>query len=247
MSVFAAAFCHFLLALAFLTRLAPARQADMQAMRAALAYYPLAGLGLGLFCTLPFALGLFASHALVQAWAYVFLSAWLTRALHLDGLADLLDALGSAKHGEAFFAVLKDSRLGAFGAVGISLTLLGYAALISAHCAHESYAPLIFAPIFGRCLPVLFARMAPPHEHASLGLLFSGLPHSAKLYIGPVLTLLGGLWLLGPIVLLLTLALSACALLYLRRVAMREGGYNGDYLGCAIIAGELAVFLAALP
>ncbi|MDL2207576.1 adenosylcobinamide-GDP ribazoletransferase, partial [Desulfovibrio sp. OttesenSCG-928-M16] len=230
------------MALAFLTRLAPARLASSRALCASVPFFPLVGAVLGLVLVLPFYLGLLQGQALVQAWLYVLFSAWLTRALHLDGLADVLDALGSGRQGEEFFAILKDSRLGAFGAVGLALTIAGQVALAAACFERQDLAPLFFAPLFGRCLPLILAKCAPPHPGASLGLLLATQRNGA-LFCGQALALAAGLWLLGPAALGLCLLLGALAVLFLRRVALAQGGYNGDYLGCAIIAGEMAVLL----
>lgn len=235
----------FLLALGFLTRLAPARRADESLLRESVALYPLAGALLGLLLVLPFALGFFAGRPAVQAWFYVLLSAWCTRALHLDALADLLDALGSGKEGEAFFAVLKDSRLGAFGAAGLVLYLMGQAALAHELFARGDLAALFFAPVFGRCLPLPLSKSAPPHPKASLGRIFAGIRLSPRFLAAPLAVLVTGLWLPGAKVLLPAILIAGAALAFLAKTARKQGGYNGDFLGCAIVAGEMALLAAA--
>ncbi|MDL2317362.1 adenosylcobinamide-GDP ribazoletransferase, partial [Desulfovibrio sp. OttesenSCG-928-A18] len=92
----------FALALAFLTRLGPSRIADRAALGRSVLYYPPVGALLGMLLVLPFLADAFPTMPLVRAWCYTLLGVWLTRALHLDGLADLADALGSGRQGEDF-------------------------------------------------------------------------------------------------------------------------------------------------
>lgn len=236
----------FLLALSFLTRLAPPRQAGNDRMAAAVLYYPLAGLCIGLLCALPACAGLWSAHPLVQGWLYVLLSAWITRALHLDGLADVLDAVGSGRTGEAFRSVLKDSRLGAFGAAGLGLVLCGQAFLAASTLETGLVAPLIFAPLYGRCLPIVLASIASPYANTGLGVLLEAAPRARCLTFACAAALAGGLVCLGPGGLALTVLLTLPVLVFLVRLAKREGGYNGDFFGFAIVAGELAALLSAL-
>ena len=236
----------FLLALGFLSRLAPPRQADNARMAASVFYYPLAGLCIGLLCALPAWAGLWSGRPLVQAWLYVLLSAWLTRALHLDGLADVLDAVGSGKRGEAFRAVLKDSRVGAFGVAGITLALCGQAFLAASALEAGLVAPLVFAPLYGRCLPIVIASLSSPYAGAGLGVLLAAASRARCLSFACAAALIGGLVCLGPGAFALTLLFTLPPLLFLIRLAREEGGYNGDFLGFAIVGGELAALLACL-
>lgn len=57
--------------------------------------------------------------------------AWLTRGMHLDGLADVADGLGSGKPAEAALAVMKRSDIGPFGVVTLLLTVLLQVAALS--------------------------------------------------------------------------------------------------------------------
>ena len=234
----------FLLALGFLTRLGPAMPATNREMALACAYYPAAGAVLGTVLILPPALGLFAGQPWVQAWLYVLLSAWLTRALHLDGLADLLDALGSGKSGDAFQAVLKDSRMGAFGCAGLILALAGQVTLAAACLQHGRLAPLLCAPVFGRCLPILLAAVAPPNPKASLGALLAAAPKAPALFIA-VAGLGASLFRLAPTGAFVAISLAILCLWKLRQIALAQNGYNGDFCGAAVVIGETAFLLTA--
>jgi adenosylcobinamide-GDP ribazoletransferase len=238
----------FCLSLGFLTRLCPAMQAADREMGLACLYFPAVGAALGAACAAPLAIcalfGLFAGHTLAQGWIYVLFSAWLTRCLHLDGLADLLDALGSGKQGEAFQAVLKDSRVGVFGCAGLVLALGGQAALAAACLDRGDLAPLVCAPIFGRCLPILLSLVTRPHPRAGLGALPALAPRAPAFFSAA-----GGLAAVAVCLplraALPAFALAGLCLVLLRRAAAARGGVNGDFFGCAVVAGESAVFLAA--
>jgi adenosylcobinamide-GDP ribazoletransferase len=236
-------FRPFLLALGFLTRLAPAGMASSEELSASCRWYPLAGAVLGaalLLCLLPILA--WADSPAAAAWIYVLASVWLTRGLHLDGLADLADALGSGKTGPAFREVLKDSRLGAFGCLALVLALGGQMVMAGTCLAGDRLAPLFFAPVFARCLPLFLAGLAPVWPGSRLGAILAASRGGRP----PALAcLLPGPFCLGLIPFLLALAASCALLAFLVRVARREGGYNGDFAGALIIGGECAALAAA--
>jgi adenosylcobinamide-GDP ribazoletransferase len=89
------------------------------------------------------------------------LTVFLTRGLHLDGLADTVDGLGGGGTPEARLAIMKDSRLGAFGAVSLVLMLLlkysFFLVLLDRGLARD----LVLFPIISRWGIVLLAGLAP--------------------------------------------------------------------------------------
>ncbi|MEV4008814.1 adenosylcobinamide-GDP ribazoletransferase [Actinomadura sp. NPDC049753] len=107
---------------------------DRDAARSAMLLAPVAGLIPGGAAALVLLAGgpLGLSHLLAAALA-VAASAAVTRALHLDGLADLADGLGSGRPAAEALAIMKRSDIGPFGVVTLLLTLLvQVAALASA-------------------------------------------------------------------------------------------------------------------
>jgi adenosylcobinamide-GDP ribazoletransferase len=94
------------------------------------AHAPLVGalLGAALGCLHFFLLPL---GALASATLVLGVSMLLTGALHEDGLADTSDALGGGHDPAKVFAILKDSRVGAFGAAAIAISVLARAALLA--------------------------------------------------------------------------------------------------------------------
>lgn len=62
----------------------------------------------------------------ISAFLLVFLYIWLTGGLHIDGFIDTLDGILSNRNRERSLEIMKDSRIGAFGAIGLILLILGY-------------------------------------------------------------------------------------------------------------------------
>jgi adenosylcobinamide-GDP ribazoletransferase len=122
------------LALTVLTVL-PVRagRVDRAAAAVAMAVAPVVGAVLGLVLAAILAgLRVAGVPSLVAAAVTVAAGALLTRGLHLDGLADTADALGSYRRGDAALEIMKKSDIGPFGVAAIVLTLLIQTAAVSA-------------------------------------------------------------------------------------------------------------------
>ncbi len=236
----------FAAAMSFLTRLGPARVFSSKEMAQSLRHFSVAGLIIGALCTLPLHGLLGTRHATVQGWLWVGLSLWLTRGLHWDGWADLWDAWGSATRGERFWLIMKDSHIGAFGAMGLVMGLGGQLLFASELAASSAWTGLLWAPVWGRAASALLAALGTAPPSSSLGRLF--LPGATPVVVATQLAVAGAAgWLL---VGLPALGTSACILLpglvALVRLSRQQGGMNGDFLGAMIIWGELAALAGCL-
>jgi len=89
------------------------------------------------------------------------LTVFMTRGLHLDGLADTADGLEGGRTPEARLTIMKDSRLGAFGAVSLVLVLLLKFAFLQAVLSLAQMRILVLFPLVGRWGLVLLAGLAP--------------------------------------------------------------------------------------
>lgn len=166
---------RFLSTLGFLSRLAPARVLCEADMRRSMFHLPLCGLVIGLCACAPVLAGLFKGMPLAQAWLIVMLSAWMTRGLHLDGLADVMDGAGQHLNPERFWIIIKDSRSGTFGVAALVLALLGqtvlFAEILRARPDWGAFAlPWVF--VFGRACAVGFGRAHRAIIRPGLGGLF---------------------------------------------------------------------------
>lgn len=242
----------FLRALSLLTRLPVRARWDDAIPGRAMAAYPLVGAligaalaGLGWLLTAAAGAGAGLTAALIlAAWA------GLTGMLHLDGWADCCDALVAPLSRERRLEVMKDPRLGSFGAAGLILLLLvklaALAEVIGAAAGRPPSAllPLLLAPVLGRWAVVIAAAAFPLARPDGMGAAFRlGLGRReitlATLTAAALCAILG--WR-GP----LLGAAAGLALFGLARLATaRLGGLTGDVYGAIIELTETAVLVAA--
>jgi adenosylcobinamide-GDP ribazoletransferase len=228
------------LAVATLT-VAPVRvdQIDRAAAAVAMSLAPAVGLALGVIAA-AVGVGLYALGAplLLAAVGTVATPAVLTRGLHLDGLADTADGLGSYADRETALAIMRKPDIGPFGVVTLVLVLLTQVAAATAVLARpwpSAAAGVVAAVAAGRvAIAVACRRGVPPARPDGLGALVAGtVPMMACVLAGLVVAAVavpavpGHPWQ-GP----LAVALAVLAVLALvRHATSRLGGITGDVLG----------------
>lgn len=231
----------------FLTRIPfPGPPADGTDMGRALAFFPLAGLalggiaaGAGWLLAPRFAPGVLAA-------LLVALLAWLTGGLHLDGLADVADGLGGGRGDRArTLAIMRDSRIGSFGAAALGLLLLVKVAAVGELLARGA-APwaLLCAPTLARFLAVPLVVLVPYARPEGLGRAFHDGGGARELGIALALTALALAWFGVHVIVPSVAAVAAAASLALV-VRRRVGGLTGDVYGAAIELAEVAFLVAA--
>lgn len=238
----------FLLALQFLTVAMPSRDlaADADDFARSRAWYGVVGglLGLALAgaALLLRAMGL---PALAVAGLLVALWGLQTRLLHLDGVADTADALGTTADRGRALEIMKDTHAGSFAVAAVSgVLLLKFAALASLEGAALAGA-LVAAPALARVAPVFISGLLPPARgDKGLGAAVAGGPGLGREFACGASALAIALIAAGPAGALAALAVLAAGwglgLWYRRRL----GGYTGDTLGASVELCELAALLA---
>jgi adenosylcobinamide-GDP ribazoletransferase len=233
----------------FLTRLptpAPRDWSDELLARSA-RYFPLVGLLVGAVCAATFlgARQLWPVGAL-PAVLTVGVGVLLTGGFHEDGLADSADGLGGGQTREQRLAIMKDSRLGAYGALMLGLVLaVRVAALAELQNAWLIATALVCAHGLGRSAAVVAMSLMPyaadPAASRLSPLARDVRPHEAliALAIGLATLVLLPPWTAGLGVLVGTAAALWPALAARRLV----GGYTGDVLGAIEQAFETAFLL----
>ena len=211
------------------------------ALGRAAAWFPLVGVGLGVLLVA-------VDHWLARTFpallaALLTVTAWkvLTGGLHLDGLADCLDGLGG-RTPEHRRAIMTDSRIGAFGAIGLILFLMLVIVALSGMDASARWRALLVAPTIGRATPPLLARVFRKSGDGQ-GAAFAGAVRGwsvavALLAAAAVATAAFGV--AGLVALAIALGTT---LLAARFVVARVGGVTGDVLGAGVELAELAVLL----
>ncbi|WP_249997723.1 adenosylcobinamide-GDP ribazoletransferase [Actinoplanes sp. M2I2] len=212
-----------------------AGRVDRPAAAVAMSVAPAVGAVLGLI--LAALLGLLReAHApeLVAAAVTVTAAALLTRGMHLDGLADTIDALGSYRRGDAALQIMKKSDIGPFGVAAIALTLLLQAATLTT----LPLAAVVVAFAASRvAIPLACRRGVPAARPEGLGALVAGtvpMPvavAAAALVVGAAAAATPDRPWQGPV----AVVVSLLAVLGLVRHAVRRfGGITGDVLGAAV-------------
>ncbi|AUG76829.1 cobalamin synthase [Kitasatospora sp. MMS16-BH015] len=192
---------------------------------------------------------------LLAATAAVAALAALTRGLHLDGLADVADGLGSGKPAEDALRIMKQSDIGPFGVLTLVLTLLAQLAALAGEFGRSpgrGALAVLTAALAARCaLAWGCLRPVPAARPGGLGAMVAGtVPPAGALAVSAlcVAGLCAAAVTLGdwryPVALTAGLA---CAWLLLRRCVRRFGGITGDVLGAmAETAGTAALLALAL-
>lgn len=236
-------------ALTFLTRLPLGGYPISPAVwRWCAAFFPFAGLVVGAAMGAAFALtrNLGAAPA---AWISVIGGLFLTGAFHEDGLADTADALGGASTRARLFEILKDSRIGTFGAVAL-IGALGLRVSLLARLDADAPVALLVSQTLSRVPPVWLMRVLPyvtPAETArSKPLAVGGTPQAlVATFIGMVTAWCA--WRGGRVdataCAVLPLSLMAVALVCGWRWRARAGGLTGDFLGATQQSADLAVLV----
>jgi adenosylcobinamide-GDP ribazoletransferase len=210
-------------------------------------WFPWVGLilGLGFWGALLGLQGIFPPAA--AAALLLTLTVLATRGLHLDGLADTVDGLGGGKNPQERLAIMKDSRLGAFGAVSLVLALLLKFAFLLAWTEKGLGPGLILYPVFSRWGMVFLAYLS-PYARAEGGLgqaMTTGV--NGRVLVGATFSALVLAFLTVRFSGLLLLAAAAAVVwllsLYFQK---RLGGVTGDVLGAANEVLEILVLMGLL-
>lgn len=237
---------QFLSALSFLTRLVPPREVDAVDFPKTLLWFPAVGLAVGLAAVLPAWLGLFAHLPWLQGWLIVGLSLWVTRGLHADGLADVADAWGSAATGDRFWAIMKDSRAGPFGVLWLVMAVLGQTLAFGAMAATGQFLAVCWCFVMGRAVSVAALALCRCRVRPGLSSLFAPGATMGVAAFALAQAVVLGLAAAPLSSVCLGLLGSALVLAFVVRLSKRQNGFNGDFMGAAIVLGELVCALAIL-
>lgn len=210
---------------------------DRRTAGAAMSLAPLVGLLLGLAAAavLAGAQARTAEPLLPAALAVAALAA-LTRGLHLDGLADTADGLGSYLPADRAREVMKAPDVGALGLAAVALTLLVQVAALAA-CASGGHGPLavVLAAVLARtAVAAACTARLPAAAPDGLGALVAGTVRVAVPLGWAALALLAAGLVDGPAVVAAGLGALLVAGLLLRHAVRRLGGISGDVLGALV-------------
>lgn len=185
--------------------------------------------------------------ALAAAFIALGGTALLTGALHEDGLADCADAFGGGQTRDQKLEILRDSRIGAYGAVAL-VTALGLRAVLFAALAGYGGWTIVYlaaAAAVSRGLIPVAMRLSQPVRRDGLGTM-AGAPSMTVAGAAGLLSIAAALAAGAPWAGLIALGAAAVGAGAVHLLARRQiGGYTGDILGASQQVSELA-FLAGV-
>jgi adenosylcobinamide-GDP ribazoletransferase len=232
-------------AIAFMTRLPvpPAATHDAAWLVRCAKYFPLVGILIGAIGAAILVTAGAVWSGVLPALLATAATILVTGALHEDGLADTADSLGG-RNREARLAIMKDSRLGTFGALALGLGVaLRVAAL--ATLAPDLAAWALIASHAGARLATVLALAALPHADADPGRT-SYAPdrlHAGEIALAAVVAILPMLPAEPRFAFTGLLAGGALAVAVAFALYRRLGGYTGDVLGAIEQVFEIGFLL----
>jgi len=213
-----------------------------------IAWFPAIGLVLGLILAAAANLGRHTGFPdLAMSAILIMLLTVITGGIHLDGLADLSDALGSGKGKDEMLAIMRDSRIGSMGAIAIAGCLILKIAFLFSIPANNQFKSIILMCVVSRWAMVLSMYASP----------YARKEGKAKSFIAGINSIILGAATLsaiifcfmsyqitGLIVIGITGALVYAAGKYLTK---KLGGITGDTIGAVCEISEIvSLFILCL-
>jgi len=243
---------NFITALQFLTifRVRKIHDIAENDLARSMVYFPFIGFLIGfILVNADKAMALVAIPQAVSSFLVIVLGVLVTRALHVDGLADTCDGLMGGHDHASRLAIMKDSRLGTAGAIGIvSVLIMKYLCLNNLY-EIERVAALLTAPALGRWSQMFMVFKSDYGRENGMGRAFVGHLRSSGLTAATVLA--AGLSAfvvvrldLRSVLLCVSLLGSVLVLTLIgkRYLAAKLGGVTGDSIGAMNEMSEVLVF-----
>jgi adenosylcobinamide-GDP ribazoletransferase len=240
---------NFLAAIAFMTRLPVPQKAlgAPDALSGAAVFFPVVGLVVSAGAIiLNHVFSRFVAHEVMVVILLIFLVA-ITGGLHEDALADAADGFGGGWGKDQILDIMRDSRVGSFGALAIVLALLARFVFLGAIPSQRLDHYLVAGEVTCRwtALPLAFFLPA-AREQTGQGARVAGKITHVSLAVGTLLTVVVSGLALGMKALWVGLVaglITALSGVYYRS---RIGGITGDCLGATNQLTEIAVYFAGV-
>lgn len=238
---------QLILAVQFMTKIPIPVQLDVDERDFvySMVFYPLVGLLVGAAMALAYYFFNFANHSLLPAVMAVLAEIAVTGAFHLDGLADICDALLSNKDRAGMLAIMKDSRIGTGGAVAIAAILALKIAALNEIPGYAVYGALLTVPVAGRTAIVAAAAVSRyARAEGGLGRHFIDRADWRQLLGAAILGLIIMALFLRSMAAVLLAASLLTAFLFTAYMKLKIGGMTGDTLGATCEITEAICLLA---
>lgn len=232
----------------FLTRIPVVTQSEwsMESFGRSVKFFPIIGGIIGLIlCTVVYVIQYFWGlsvplHAI--SIGIIVLEIFLTGGLHCDGLMDTVDGVFSGRPREKMLEIMKDSRVGAFGAMAFTLLVfVKYSLIMDIEFSMLPLALLVM-PIVGRIAVVIGIVFYPYARANGLGKVFYECSHRQTLCVGGITALLL-IIPLGKLAMISTVLGIGGAVLLCEYVNNKLGGLTGDVYGAIVEVTEIIALL----
>ena len=236
-------------ALQFLTiiPLSRKRECSEKELVRSMAWYPLAGLIIGICLAAVHCVCRLVFPPMVTDVMVIVVLVVITGALHLDGFADTVDGLAGGSDRTRVLAIMKDSKIGSFAVTGICLLIVLKICALGAVPGAAKIQALIVMPVVSRWSLVALAACFPyARGEGGTGALFVSRVGGFEMVVSSmtVLLIVMGCFLLeGLVIWMVAAVITGFVGLCFRR---RIGGVTGDIMGAVNEVNEVAVLLVAV-
>jgi adenosylcobinamide-GDP ribazoletransferase len=238
----------FLLSLQFLTIIpVRIRHFDERKMARSAVFFPVVGCILGIFLSLIYETCLRCGFSpLASSTVCVVVLIILTGGIHLDGLADTLDAVGSSKDRQTMLAIMREPTIGALGVVGLICVIVSKIVFLSEIPLDFVPAALIFMTTFSRWSQVLIITFFPYVRNEGKASVFAKGRSPRLCAAATIFTILAAI-ILWPVPGVIVFCLAGC-FSYVCAAIINHiiHGYTGDTLGAVTETTETFILLCIL-
>ena len=238
---------RFLIALQFLTILPIKIKSEIKEkdFGRSLIYFPIVGIFIGLALALILFVFDFLPH-LVRVTLVLVGSIVITGGIHLDGFADTCDGFYGSKPKQKILEIMRDSRTGVMGVIGIVSVLLLKFALLTSIPQNILWKSLIMMAVFARWSQVLACYISNYSRKEGKAKYFIEYASEKEFVVGTLFTIVLFL-VLGKFKGVILFILSLLPILLFMNYAKRKiGGMTGDTIGATNEIAEIAVLLFTL-
>ena len=209
------------------------------------AFFPAIGLIIGLFeAFIYYISSRFLTHNSASFMAIVS-HIIITGAIHIDGLGDTADGIFSGRNREKMLEIMKDSRLGTFGALAIIVVIVGKVIMIMEMPKHMIITVLIVAPVIARTMNIfLMYNRKYARQTEGMGDLFIGVLKKENYIIALILGVLITIILGGLTGMKMFVISFIFTILFRNYTEGKLGGITGDILGASDELNEFLIYLA---
>jgi adenosylcobinamide-GDP ribazoletransferase len=226
-------------------------QVEEGSLARSMLYFPVIGFLIGfLLVNADKAMTLAALPQTIVNLLLIALSVLVTRAIHIDGLADTLDGLMGGYDHSSRLAIMKDSRLGTAGALGIFFVLFIKYVSLNNLFESEKVAALLTAPVLARWSQTLMVFKANYGREDGIGRSFVGHLRASSLIAATAVAIGLSAFVVvrqdtRSVILIFSLLSCVVLMTFLGRwfFVRKLGGVTGDAIGAVSEMNEVLVLL----